>query len=96
MNPAAIPRSAAGRSSNRLDFLIPINERRLKMTIKEWGLHCNRGRPHSALGPGIPGPNQDSVPASDHRHKLPAGCRVVMTNVLGGLPYEYRLVKEAA
>ena len=25
-----------------LDFLIPINERHLKMTIKEWGLHYNR------------------------------------------------------
>ena len=35
----------------------------------------NRGRPHSSLGPGFPEPNQDSVPASDHRHKLPAGYR---------------------
>ena len=67
-----------------LDFLIPLNERHLKMTIKEWGLHYNRGRPHSSLGPGIPEPNQDSVPASDHRHKLPAGYRVVKTSVLGG------------
>jgi len=58
-----------------LDFLIPLNERHLKLTIKEWGLHYNRGRPHSSLGPGIPEPNQDSVPASDHRHKLPAGYR---------------------
>jgi len=55
--------------------MIPINERHLKVTIKEWGLHYNRGRPHSSLGPGIPEPNQDSVPASDHRHKLPAGYR---------------------
>src|ERR1700737_3514200 len=29
-----------------LDFLIPLNERHLRMTIKEWGLHYNRGRPH--------------------------------------------------
>ena len=79
-----------------LDFLIPLNERHLKMTIKEWGLHYNRGRPHSSLGPGIPEPNQDSVPASDERHKLPAGYRVVKTSVLGGLHHEYRLVKEAA
>ena len=79
-----------------LDFLIPLNERHLKMTIKEWGLHYNRGRPHSSLGPGIPEPNQDRVPASDHRHKLPAGYRVVKTSVLGGLHHEYRLVKEAA
>jgi putative transposase len=79
-----------------LDYLIPINERHLKLTIKEWVLHYNRGRPHSSLGPGVPEPNQDKVPASDHRHKLPAGYRVVKTPVLGGLHHEYRLVKEAA
>jgi putative transposase len=79
-----------------LDFLIPLNERHLKMTIKEWGLHYNRGRPHSSLGPGIPETNQNSNPASDHRHKLPAGYRVAKTSVLGGLHHEYRLVKEAA
>jgi putative transposase len=79
-----------------LDYLIPINERHLKLTIKEWALHYNRGRPHSSLGPGYPEPNQDTVPASDHRHKLPAGYRVVKTPVLGGLHHEYRLVKEAA
>jgi len=55
------------------DYLIPINERHLKMTIKEWVLHYHRGRRHSSLGPGIREPNQDRVPASDRRHKLPAG-----------------------
>jgi len=80
----------------RLDFLIPINRCHLKMAVKEWGIHYNRGRPHSSLGPGIPEPNQESVPASDHRHKLPAGYRVGKTSVLGGLRHEYRLVKEAA
>ena len=78
-----------------LDYLIPLNERHLKMTVKERGRHYNRG-PHSLLGPGLPEPNQDSVPASDHRHKLPAGYRVVKRSVLGGLHHEYRLVKEAA
>jgi transposase InsO family protein len=47
-----------------LDFLIPLNERHLKMTVKEWVTHYNRGRPHSSLGSGIPEPKQDSVPAS--------------------------------
>jgi putative transposase len=79
-----------------LDYLIPINERHLKMAIKEWVLHYNRGRPHSSPGPGVPEPNQDTVPASDHRHKLPAGYLVVKTSVLGGLHHEYRLVKDAA
>ena len=89
---------ASGRNLRRecLDFLIPLNERHLKMTVKEWGLHYNRGRPHSSLGPGVPEPNQDRVPASGHRHKLPAGYRVAKTSVLGGLHHEYRLVKEAA
>jgi transposase InsO family protein len=79
-----------------LDYLISISERHLKLTIKEWVLHYNRGRPHSSLGPGFPEPNQDRVPASDHRHKLPTGYRVMKTSVLGGLHHEYRLVKEAA
>src|SRR5499433_2564545 len=79
-----------------LDFLIPINERHLKMTVTEWVIHYNRGRPHSSLGPGLPEPNQREVPSSDHRHKMPSGYRVVKTSVLGGLHHEYRLVKEAA
>ena len=79
-----------------MDFLIPIYERHLKMTIKEWILHYNRGRSHSSLGPGIPEPSQDGIPASDHRHKLPTGYRVVKTSVLGGLHDEYRLAKEVA
>jgi len=79
-----------------LDFLIPINERHLKMTVTEWVIHYNRGRPHSSLGPGLPEPNQSEARASDHRHKMPSGYRVVKTSVLDGLHHEYRLVKEAA
>jgi putative transposase len=79
-----------------LDFLIPINERHLRRILKEFTVHYNRGRPHSALGSGIPEPNQDRVPASGHRHKLASGYRVTSTSVLGGLHHEYRLEKEAA
>jgi putative transposase len=79
-----------------LDFLIPIDERHLRCILKELTVHYNRGRPHSALGPGIPEPNQDSVPASGHRHMLPTGYGVKSTPVLGGLHHEYRLEKEAA
>jgi hypothetical protein len=61
----------------------------------QWGLHDNRGRPHSSLGPGIPEPSQDWVAGSDHRHRLSAGYRIVKRSVLGGLHHEYRLVKEA-
>ena len=79
-----------------LDLLIPLNERHLRMIVKEWGLHYNRGRPHNSLGPGLPEPSKESVPARDHRHKLPAGYCVAETPVLGGLHHEYRLVKAAA
>jgi putative transposase len=78
-----------------LDYLIPINERHLRLILKEFVGHYNRGRPHSALGAGIPEPSQASVPASVHRHRLPAGFRVASEPVLSGLHYEYRLGKEA-
>ena len=54
------------------------------------------GRPHSALGPGIPEAPHDSVPTGVHRHRLPAGHRIGSTPVLGGLHHEYYLHKEAA
>jgi transposase InsO family protein len=79
-----------------LDFLIPLTERHLKMTVKEWRIHYNRGRPHSSLGPGVPESNRDPIPASCHRHRLPAGYGIAKTSVLGGLHHEYHLVKEAA
>ena len=101
--PVRVPRAKVvceqlGGSLRRecLDFLIPFNERHQRMTVKEWGIQYDRGRPHSSLGPGLPEPNQDSVPTTDRRHKLPAGYRVAKTSVLGGLHHEYSLVKEAA
>ena len=45
------------------------------------------------IGPWITGTHPDSVPASGHRHKLPAGFRIAKKSVLGGLHHEYRLVK---
>jgi transposase InsO family protein len=42
-----------------LDLLLPFNERHLQMTIRDWAIHYNRGRPHSALGPGLPEPMSD-------------------------------------
>ena len=79
-----------------LDFLIPLGERHIKRILREWVGHYNRGRPHSSLGPGIPEPPQAMVSAGPHRHKLPAGCRITSTPVLGGLHHEYGLKKEAA
>ena len=79
-----------------VDYFIPINERHLRILVNEFVVHYNRGRPHSLLGPGIPGPNQTEVPASVRRHRLPAGYSIKSTPVLGGLHHEYRLEKEVA
>src|SRR5271167_4644450 len=77
-----------------LDFLIPLNERHLKITIKEWGLHCHRGRPHSSLGPGILEPKQDRLPASNQRHKPPAGYCVVKTSCCMSIAWRRRPLKD--
>jgi putative transposase len=79
-----------------LDYLLPLTERHLKVILKESVCHYNRGRPHSALGPGIPEPLQTEIPTSDHPHCLPAGRRVKSSRILGGLHHEYGLEKEAA
>jgi transposase InsO family protein len=79
-----------------LDWLIPFHQRHLQMILPEWTGHYNRGRPHSALGPGLPETSSDQVPANEHRHRLPVGYRVVKRTVLGGLHHEYGLAKEAA
>jgi len=79
-----------------LDFLIPFHARHLRMTVRDWTIHYNRGRPHSALGPGVPEPISERVPRNEHRHRLPVGYRVVKRSVLGGLHHEYGLAKEAA
>jgi hypothetical protein len=39
-----------------LDYLIPVNERHLHLTLKEFAAYYNRARPHSAVGPGTPEP----------------------------------------
>ena len=37
-----------------LDFMIPLSERHLRMTLGPWVTHYNKGRPHSSLGPEAP------------------------------------------
>jgi putative transposase len=39
-----------------LDFLIPLTEHHLRRLLYAWVRHYNAGRPHMALGPGIPQP----------------------------------------
>jgi len=79
-----------------LDFMIPLNERHLRSLVKEWKDHCNRGRPHSSLGPGIPDTDAALPAVEESRHVIPRDQRVVTMSVLGGLHHEYRLERIAA
>jgi len=75
-----------------LDFVIPLNERHLRMTLRSWATHYNKGRPHSSLGPGVPEKSSDSSLAGprNHRHRLPSDCEIRAKDILGGLHHEYR------
>ena len=57
-----------------LDWMIPMSEGHLRTILKSWVTHYNRGRPHCALGPGVPDPPQELgvVPRSESRHRLAA------------------------
>jgi transposase InsO family protein len=79
-----------------LDFLIPCNERHLKLILRSWMTHFNHGRPHMSLGPGIPAPVYPSPPESTDRHRIPAGHVIRSKPVLGGLHHQYSLDKVAA
>ena len=76
-----------------LDWMIPLSEGHLKAILGCWVTHYNRGRPHSALGPGVPGPPREvaKVPKSKSRHRLAPGVLVRVQSVLGGLHHEYSL-----
>src|SRR6516164_1603041 len=88
---------ATGRQppSRMSRLLASLQRRHLQITIRDWTSHYNRGRPHSALGPGLPEPMSGQLPCNEHRHRLPVGYRVVKRSVLGGLHHEYGLMKEA-
>jgi putative transposase len=76
-----------------LDWMIPMSEIHLRSILKAWVTHYNRGRPHSALEPGVPDPPQElaAFPKSKSRHRLVAGAFVRAKSVLGGLHHEYLL-----
>jgi len=79
-----------------LDFLIPLNEKHLQRTVKQWVDHYNRGRPHSGLGPGIPDPRRDLPQEASSRYRIPQDYSVVIKPILGGLHHEYGLERFAA
>lgn len=80
-----------------VDFVIPLTETHVQGILTEWVQHYNHGRPHMALGPGIPQPPPHlPTPLQAHRHRLPEHLRVVARPILGGLHHEYRLEAQAA
>jgi putative transposase len=81
-----------------LDFMIPLNERHLRMTLRSWVKHYNKGRPHSSLGPEIPENfSEGPVPRPEiHGHKLPQDCEIRAADILGGLHHEYWLEQRVA
>ena len=74
-----------------LDWMIPMSEAHLRAILREWVAHYNGGRPHSALGPGVPGPPAGSARASKPESRRPwtPGALVRAKSVLGGLHHEY-------
>ena len=68
-----------------------MSEVHLRSILREWTTHYNHGRPHSALGPGVPDPPQENEVALKlkSRHRLAAGALVLVKSVLGGLHHEY-------
>jgi putative transposase len=76
-----------------LDWMIPMSQSHPRSILRECVAHYNGARPHSSLGPGVPGLPRDSPPAasSESRHRLAAGSRVLARSVLGGLHHEYSI-----
>jgi transposase InsO family protein len=74
-----------------LDWLIPLSASHLRSILKSRVPHCNTGRPHMALGPGVPDPppGMQINPRSRSRHRFCEEIAVRANSVLGGLHHEY-------
>jgi hypothetical protein len=73
--------------------MIPMSETHLRSILREWVAHYKGGRPHSTLGPGIPGPPAGSAraPKPETRRLWTPGALVRAKSVRGGLHHEYSL-----
>jgi len=80
-----------------LDWFLVLNERHLRIVVREWATHYNHGRPHRSLGPGIPDPPTGLLVRSQmQRHQLPRDNLIKKRPILGGLHHEYRVEEAAA
>jgi putative transposase len=81
-----------------LDWLIPLSESHLRSILKSWVGHYNHGRPHMALGPGVPDPPSGIVQSAIElsRHRIGERFVVRARSLLGGLHHEYLLVPAMA
>jgi hypothetical protein len=81
-----------------LDWLIPLSESHLRRILKSWIPHYNTGRPHMALGPGVPDPTLTNVhhPHPHSRHRWGEWYAVRANPILGGLHHEYFLAPVCA
>jgi putative transposase len=81
----------------RLAFVSPLKEHHLRHVLTAWVRHYNAGRPHMALGPGVPQPLPPSpVPLRSQRHRIPPHLRVIACPIHGGLHHEYRREEKVA
>ena len=69
-----------------LDWIIPLNERHLQTIVTSWMAHYNHGRPHSALGPGLPEQGSEESPVRVGRPYPPPAYKVVGQTDLGWTP----------
>jgi putative transposase len=69
-----------------LDWLIPLSESHLRTLLRSWVRHYNTGRPHMALGPGVPDPppNPLDQPLPNSRHRCGESTDTMKSLLAGG------------
>ena len=74
-----------------LDWIIPLSESHLRSILRAWVGHYNAGRPHMALGPGVPDPPSAmaAINRLKSRHRRGERYFVRAKSILAGLHHEY-------
>jgi putative transposase len=81
-----------------LDWLVPLSASHLRSILKSWIPHYNTGRPHMALGPGVPDPPLTNPYHTNpnSRHRRGESYAVRANPILRGLHHEYFLAPACA